>query len=83
MEGLHQAPKNLGFWIDEAAKIITLADDRTLIVRRFDDRRISAVHGDMSYVGPSNSNLAYASSTIKDCIATRQMRTCDRSDTVG
>jgi len=34
MEGLHRAPKNLGFWIDEAAKIITLADGKTLIVRR-------------------------------------------------
>src|SRR6266481_6142994 len=34
--------ENLGFWVDEAAKIITLADGTPLIVRRFDDRWISA-----------------------------------------
>ena len=29
--------ENVGFWIDEAAKTITLEDDTPLIVRRFDD----------------------------------------------
>ena len=30
--------ENFGFWIDEATKIVTLADGKKLNVRRFDDR---------------------------------------------
>jgi hypothetical protein len=41
--------ENLGFWIDEAARILTLVDGMPLIVRRFDDRWISAARGDVSY----------------------------------
>jgi hypothetical protein len=41
--------ETLGFWIDEAAKTLVLADDTPLTVRRFDDRWISASRGDMSY----------------------------------
>ena len=41
--------ENVGFWIDEAAKIITLVDGTPLIVRRFDDQWISAARGDASY----------------------------------
>src|SRR5205807_10620965 len=41
--------ENFGFWIDEATKIVTLADGKKLSVRRFDDRWISAVRGDVSY----------------------------------
>src|SRR5262249_45960373 len=41
--------ENVGFWIEEATKIITLADGTPLIVRRFDDRWISATDGDVSY----------------------------------
>ena len=62
---------NLGFWIDEAAKIVTLADGKTLTVRRFDDRWISAESGDVSYeLDRRDGNLTYASSTMKDGIAT-------------
>ena len=41
--------ENFGFWIDEATKIVTLADGKKLDVRRFDDRWISAASGDVSY----------------------------------
>jgi hypothetical protein len=34
--------ENLGFWIDEATKVVTLADGKKLNVRRFDDGWISA-----------------------------------------
>ena len=40
--------ENFGFWIDDATKIVTLADGKKLDVRRFDDRWISAVSGDVS-----------------------------------
>jgi hypothetical protein len=63
--------ENLGLWIDEAAKIVTLADGRALIVRRFDDRWISAASGDVSYeLDRQNGNLTYAGSMMKDGIAT-------------
>src|SRR6266446_5271120 len=59
--------ENVGFWIDEGAKILMLADGTPLTVRRFDDRWISAVHGDMSYeLDRQNGNLTYASSTTKE-----------------
>ena len=63
--------ENLGFWIDEAANIVTLGDGKKLIVRRFDDRWISAASGDVSYeLDRQDGNLTYASSTMKDGIAT-------------
>jgi len=63
--------ENFGFWIDEATKIVTLADGKKLDVRRFDDRWISAVSGDVSYeLDRQNGNLTYAGSTMKDGIAT-------------
>ena len=63
--------ENLGFWIDETAKTLVLADGRPLTVRRFDDRWISAAHGDMSYeLDRQNGNLTYASSTMKEGAAT-------------
>ena len=63
--------ENLGFWIDEAAKTIVLADGTPLTVRRFDDRWISASRGDMSYeFDRQNDNLTYASSTTKEGSAT-------------
>jgi hypothetical protein len=59
--------ENLGFWIDEAAKLLTFANGMLLTVRRFDDRWISAARGDMSYeFDRQNGNLTYASSTTKD-----------------
>src|SRR5262249_34631830 len=63
--------ENFGFWIDEATKVITLADGKRLNVGRLDDRWISAVSGDVSYeLDRQNSNLTYAGSTMKDGIAT-------------
>ena len=59
--------ENFGFWIDEAANTLVLADGTPLIVRRFDDRWISATRGDVSYeFDRQNGNLTYASSTTKD-----------------
>ena len=63
--------ENLGFWIDEAAKTLVLANGTALTVRRFDDRWISAARGDMSYeLDRQNGNLTYASSTTKEGSAT-------------
>src|SRR5215813_2257423 len=63
--------ENFGFWIDEATKIVTLADGKKLNVRRFDERWISAVSGDVSYeLDRQSGNLSYAGSTMKDGIAT-------------
>ena len=59
--------ENIGFWVDEAAKTVVLADGTPLKVRRFDDHWISAARGDLSYeFNRDNGNLAYASSTTKD-----------------
>jgi hypothetical protein len=63
--------ENLGFWIDEAAKTLVLADGTPLTVRRFDDGWISAARGDISYeFDRQNGNLTYASSTTKEGAAT-------------
>ena len=63
--------ENLGFWIDETAKTLVLADGRPLAVRRFDDRWISGVHGYISYeFDRQNGNLMYAGSTMKEGAAT-------------
>jgi hypothetical protein len=63
--------ENLGFWIDEAAKIFTLADGTPFVVRRFDERWISADRGDVSYeLDRQDGNLAYAGSTTKGDTAT-------------
>jgi hypothetical protein len=63
--------EHLGFWIDEIAKTVVLADGTPLTIRRFDDRWISAARGDVSYeLERQNGNLTYASSTIKDGAAT-------------
>ena len=65
------AEENFGFWIDEPTKIVTFADGKKLNVRRFDDRWISAVSGDVSYeLDRQSGNLTYAGSTMKDGIAT-------------
>jgi hypothetical protein len=63
--------ENLGFWIDEGAKTLGLADGTALTVRRFDDRWISAAHGDVFYeLDRQNGNLTYAGTTMKDGTAT-------------
>jgi hypothetical protein len=41
--------EHFGFWIDEAAKALVLADGSPLTVHRFDDHWISAARGDTSY----------------------------------
>jgi hypothetical protein len=52
--------ENLGFWIDETAKTVVLADGMPLTVRRFDGTWISATRGDMSYeLDRQNGNLTY------------------------
>jgi hypothetical protein len=59
--------ENLGFWIDEASKSVVFADGTPFTVRRFDDRWISAAHGDVFYeLDRQNGNLTYAGSTAKD-----------------
>ena len=68
---LSSTEDHLGFWIDEAAKTIMLADGSSLTVHRFDDHWISADRGDMAYeFDRQNGNLAYASSTMKNGTAT-------------
>src|SRR5271166_6385985 len=63
--------ENLGFWIDEMAKTMMLADGTRLTVRRFDDRWISAARGDLSYeFDRQNGGLTYAGSTMKEGVAT-------------
>jgi hypothetical protein len=63
--------ENLGFWIDEAARTIMLADSTLLTVRAFDDYWISADRGDMYYeFDRQNGNLMYASTTTKEGVAT-------------
>jgi hypothetical protein len=59
--------ENLGFWIDEVAKSLMLADGTPLTVRRFDNHWISAARDDMSYeFDRQNGNLTYAGSIRKD-----------------
>jgi hypothetical protein len=63
--------ENFGFWIDEVTKFVTDADGKKLNVRRFDDRWISVVSGDVSYeLDRQNGNLSYAGSMMKDGVAT-------------
>jgi hypothetical protein len=55
--------ESLGFWIDEVAKALVLADGTPLTVRRFDNHWISAARDDMSYeFDRQNGNLTYAGS---------------------
>jgi hypothetical protein len=68
---LSSTEDKLGFWIDEAAQSIILADGTPLTVHRFDDRWISADRGDLHYeFDRQNGNLMYASSTTKEGVAT-------------
>ena len=63
--------ENLAFWIDDEAKTIAFIDGTPLTVRRFDNRWISAAHGDVSYeFDRQNNNLSYAGTTMKGGIAT-------------
>jgi hypothetical protein len=52
---------HLGFWIDDAAKALTLADGTPLTIIRFDDHWISATRGGVSYeLDRQSGNLTYA-----------------------
>ena len=63
--------EEVGFWIHEAAKNLTLADGTPMIVHRFDDRWISAARGDVSYeLDRQDGNLTYAGLTTKDGVTT-------------
>ena len=63
--------ESFGFWIDEATKVVTLADGKRLNVGRFGDHWISATSGDVSYeLDRRDGHLTYAGSTMKDGIAT-------------
>ena len=63
--------ENFGFWIDEATKIVTLADGKKLDVRRFDDRWISVTGGGVSYEFDRESrNLTFAGTIMKGGTAT-------------
>jgi len=63
--------EDVGFWIHEAAKNLTLADGTPMIVHRFDDRWISAARGDVSYeLDRQSGNLTYAGLTTKDGVTT-------------
>jgi hypothetical protein len=68
---LSSTEDKLGFWIDEGAKTVTLADGTPLTVHRFDDHWISADRGELHYeFDRQNGNLMYASSTTKAGVAT-------------
>ena len=61
----------VSFWIDEAARSLTLADGAPLVVHRFDERWISAARGDVSYeLDRRDGNVTYAGSTTKDDVTT-------------
>jgi hypothetical protein len=63
--------ESMSLWIDEAAKSLTLADGTPFIIRRFDDRWISAALGDVFYeLDRQDGNLNYASSSTKDDVIT-------------
>src|SRR5262245_66445394 len=58
--------ENFGFWIDEATKIVTLADGKKLNIRSFDERWISSVSYDVYNEHDRESdNRTYAGSTMK------------------
>jgi hypothetical protein len=81
--------ENFVFWIDEATKIVTLADGKNLDVRRFDDRWISAVSGDVSYEAGSpkrQSDLRRFNDERQHCDDnnwSRSMYTRDSSGAIG
>src|SRR6266566_1664531 len=63
--------ESFGFWIDEAAKSLVLTNGTPLTVKRFDERWISAAHGDVSYeFDRQNNNLTYAGTSMRDGTAT-------------
>ena len=63
--------KSFSFWLDDASKTISLADDVTLTVTRFDANWISAKHGNVWFeFDRGRHRLSYASSTERDRVTT-------------
>jgi hypothetical protein len=63
--------ENLNFWIDEASKRVSFADEVPLSIQRFDDRWISATGGGVSYEFDRESRrLSFAGTIMKEGTAT-------------
>jgi hypothetical protein len=63
--------KNLGFWIDDEAKTLTLPDNSPLTVTQFDRFWISANRDDIYYeFDRRGDTVTYASATTKDGVTT-------------
>ena len=65
--GIH----HLGFWVDDEAKTLTFLDNTPLIVTRLDQSWIQANRDGVFYeLDRRSGSLSYASSTMKDGVAT-------------
>jgi hypothetical protein len=63
--------ENLGFWVDDEAKTLTFLDNTPLIVTRLDQSWIQANRDGVFYeLDRRSGSLSYASSTMKDGVAT-------------
>jgi hypothetical protein len=63
--------ENLGFWVDDEAKTLTLPDNSPLTITRLDWFWISANRDDIYYEFDRRGNtVTYASATTKDGVTT-------------
>ena len=63
--------EDLGFWVDDEAKTLTLMDNTPLTVTRLDRFWISADRDGIFYVfDRQDGTLTYAASTTKDAVTT-------------
>lgn len=63
--------EGLGFWVDDAAKTLTVVDNTPLTVTRLDRVWISANRDGIFYVFDRQAGtLTYAASTTKDAVTT-------------
>src|SRR5262249_4849977 len=63
--------EDLGFWVDDAAKILTFVDNAALTVRRLDRAWISADRDGIFYEFDRQAGIVtYAASTTKDAVTT-------------
>jgi hypothetical protein len=63
--------EDLGFWVDDEAKTLTLVDNTPLIVTRLDRFWISANRDGIFYeFNRGDGTLTYASSTMNDSVST-------------
>src|SRR5208283_407566 len=64
-----RSDENLNFVIDDAAKTLTFADERSLTITRFDKIWISANRDDIFYeFNRQDGTLSFASATTKNTI---------------